>query len=555
MSNTLLTLFSAEGSKEHYGSGFWRDQTVYALVRTHAERTPDKIAVRSSHATLTYRQLLVAADSLATDLAERGLSAGQRVAVWLPSRIDTVVALVACSRNGYVCCPSLHRDHTVGDIVDLLKRMGASALIAEAGYGADADKHDLFTLAAPLDSLRQTYRLEKIVDGKNSAPIVAPKHADDIAAQPPAAQNPDRVLYLAFTSGTTGLPKGVMHSDNTLLANARALTADWNIGNDAVIYTLSPLSHNLGFGAMIMALLVGGELVVHDLPRGRSLVDRLIETGTTFLIGVPTHAIDLLTEVKARKLSGIGRLKGFRISGASAPREVVADLLKHGIVPQSGYGMTETCSHQYTLPDDDVRLIVESSGRSCPGYEIRIFDREDQNRPLPAGEVGQIGGRGASLMLGYFGDQAATEASFNRDGWFMTGDLGWVDEQGYLRITGRKKDVIIRGGHNIFPAKIEALASSHSAIQRAAAVPVADQRLGEKVCLAVVFRPGMQVSPNDILGHLNEIGLSKYDMPEYFLELPEIPLTASGKVRKRDVTDWIAEGSVTPTPIRWQAKP
>ena len=248
-----------------------------------------------------------------------------------------------------------------------------------------------------------------------------------------------------------------MHSDNTLLANARALTADWKIDHTSVLYSLSPLSHNLGFGTMIMALLVGGELVLHDLPRGRSLVDRLIETGATFLVGVPTHAIDLLAEVKTRKLSGIGKLTGFRISGASAPREVVADLLKHGIVPQSGYGMTETCSHQYTLPDDDPALIVESSGRSCPGYEIRIFDREDPNRPVPPREIGQIGGRGASLMLGYFDDQAVTEDSFNRDGWFMTGDLGWVDEKGYLRVTGRKKDVIIRGGHNIFPARIEAL--------------------------------------------------------------------------------------------------
>lgn len=554
MSNTLLTLFSAEGSKQHYASGFWRDQTIYALVQGHAARTPDKVAVRGSQSTLTYRQLLAAADSLATDLAERGVMTGQRVAVWLPSRLDTVVALVACSRNGYVCCPSLHRDHTAGDIVDLLKRMRASAIVAEAGYGADGDKHDLFAQLGALDGLRHAYRLDKI-GGQDNPPIVDAKTADQIGRCPPAAQNPDRVLYLAFTSGTTGMPKGVMHSDNTLLANARALSADWTIDDGAVIYTLSPLSHNLGFGAMIMALLVGGELVVHDLPRGRSLVDRLIETGTTFLIGVPTHAIDLLAEVKARKLSGIGNLKGFRISGASAPREVVADLLAHGIVPQSGYGMTETCSHQYTLPDDDVRLIVESSGRACPGYEIKIFDREDQNRPLPAGKVGQIGSRGASLMLGYFDDQTATENSFNRDGWFMTGDLGWVDEQGYLRITGRKKDVIIRGGHNIFPAKIEALASSHRAVHHAAAVPVADQRLGEKVCLAVVFRPGMHVSPDDILGHLDEIGLSKYDMPEYFLELAEIPLTASGKVRKRDVTDWIADGSVTPTPIRWHAKP
>ena len=122
--------------------------------------------------------------------------------------------------------------------------------------------------------------------------------------------------------------------------------------------------------------------------------------------------------------------------------------------------MTETCSHQYTLPNDDPRLIVESCGRSCPGYEIRIFDRDNPNRELKAGEIGQIGGRGASLMLGYFDDQKSTEEAFNRDGWFMTGDLGWIDEAGYLRITGRKKDVIIRGGHNIYPAKIKLLAAT-----------------------------------------------------------------------------------------------
>jgi acyl-CoA synthetase (AMP-forming)/AMP-acid ligase II len=233
---------------------------------------------------------------------------------------------------------------------------------------------------------------------------------------------------------------------------------------------------------------------------------------------------------------------------------MVAELLSYGITPQSGYGMTETCSHQYTLPDDDPELIIDSCGKSCPGYEIRIFDRENQDRELPPREIGQIGGRGASLMLGYFDDQKTTEESFNRDGWFMTGDLGWMDENGYLRITGRKKDVIIRGGHNIYPAKIEALAATHDSIQRVAAVPVTDQRLGERVCLAVMFQPGKAATPQEILSHLDVVGLSKYDMPEYFLAVDEIPLTASGKVRKRDVLDWIAEGRVKPEPIRWQAK-
>jgi acyl-CoA synthetase (AMP-forming)/AMP-acid ligase II len=547
--NTLLTLFDSDRLEEHTRAGFWRDDTFYDLVRGWAQRSGDRIAVRSASGDLTYGKLIELANAFASDLDAAGLTQGQRVAVWLPSRPETIVALLACSRNGYICCPSLHRDHTVGDIVDLLKRMRAAAVVAETGYGADANKHDFFTRLDSVETLRKVYRLEKSTTGR-AAGIVTPGGAVTVSPR----GNPNTVLYLAFTSGTTGMPKGVMHSDNTLLANARALAADWTINETSVVCSLSPLSHNLGFGAMIMALGMGGQIVIHDLPRGASVVDRLIDTGTTFLVGVPTHAIDLLAEVEARNLSGVGKLRGFRISGAQAAPELVAELIARGIVPQSGYGMTETCSHQYTLPNDDPRLIVESCGRSCQGYEIRIFDHDNPNRELKAGEIGQIGGRGASLMLGYFDDQKSTEEAFNRDGWFMTGDLGWVDEKGYLRITGRKKDVIIRGGHNIYPAKIESLAATHDAIQRVAAVPVLDKRLGERVCLVVMVRPGRSLEAQEILKHLDEEGLSKYDMPEFFLHVDEIPLTASGKIRKRDVADWIAEGRVSPQAVRFQAK-
>jgi acyl-CoA synthetase len=290
--------------------------------------------------------------------------------------------------------------------------------------------------------------------------------------------------------------------------------------------------------------------VIHDLPRGASLIDRVIDTGTSFLVGVPTHAIDLLRELRERGLKGIGRLTGFRISGAAAPREVVAQLIANGVMPQSGYGMTETCSHQYTLPTDDASLIIETCGRACPGYEVKIWQKDDPDAEAATGEIGQIGGRGASLMLGYFDDQAATEAAFNTHGWFMTGDLGWMDEHGYLRITGRKKDVIIRGGHNIYPARIEDLAMRHPAVERVAAVPVADARLGEKVCLAVMWRAGARAEVAEMLAHLDAMGLSKYDMPEYMLEVDHIPLTPSGKMRKRDIVDWIADGRAVPEPVR-----
>ena len=145
-----------------------------------------------------------------------------------------------------------------------------------------------------------------------------------------------------------------MHSDNTLLATARMMARDWELDR-RVLYTLSPLSHNLGLGALITALSGGGELVLPDLPRGSSLIDRLAETGASFLFGVPTHAIDLLCEMRAHGTERLGKVRGFRISGAAAPSQLIRELLSCGVVPQSGYGMTETCSHQYTLPDDPAR--------------------------------------------------------------------------------------------------------------------------------------------------------------------------------------------------------
>jgi acyl-CoA synthetase (AMP-forming)/AMP-acid ligase II len=157
-------------------------------------------------------------------------------------------------------------------------------------------------------------------------------------------------------------------------------------------------------------------------------------------------------------------------------------------------------------------------------------------------------------MLGYFDDQKATEAAFNAQGWFMTGDLGWIDEAGYLHVTGRKKDVIIRGGRNIHPARIEALALRHDAIEKAAAFPVADARLGERVCLAVMARGDMRVDPEAVLKHLDASGLSRHDMPEFILPLSEMPLTASGKLLKRELVQRVAEGRVRPLPVRFRSR-
>jgi acyl-CoA synthetase len=549
--NNILTRLSAEMIRKFEAEGFWHSDTIYSLVRDNARRAPDSFAVRDRFRRLTYRQLLAAADAFAADLARLGVHPGERIGVWLPSRIESVVALLACSKSGAICCPSLHRDHTVGEVAELMQRTRSVAFVWQKGYGADADKRNLLETLKSVPTIRHVYSLDPLsAQTPSPSAFVTQEAGREIELK----TDPNRVVYLAFTSGTTGKPKGVMHSDNTLLANARQLAKDWSIGPSSVVYTLSPLSHNLGFGAQVMAVTMGAELIIHDLPRGASLADRILETNTSFLVGVPPNAIDLLGEMQQRGMKGLGRLTAFRISGSAVPSEVVAGLIRQGVKPQSGYGMTENCGHQYTMPEDDARLIIETSGKCCASYELRVFKADDPDTEAAPGEVGQLGGRGASLMLGYFDDQAATEDAFNKGGWFMSGDLGTLDENGYLRISGRSKDIIIRGGHNIHPARIEELATRHPAVQRAAAVPMKDARLGEKVCLAVVFRAGQAIAPAELLNHLDTAGLSKFDMPEYFLKLDEIPLTPNGKMLKRAIVDWIKDGRVTPEPVRFEAR-
>lgn len=545
----LLTRLNAEMLEDFYAAGFWEGVTIYGLARRHAASEPNRVAVSDSWCSLRYGELVELADRLAADLGGAGLRRGDRVAAWLSSRVEVAVFLLACSRNGYVFCPSLHRNHTVEEVAQLLGQMRARILVGEHDYGAGSDRQDIFEVAQHLDHMAKVYQLGS--PAARDAQTIASQLGLSNEVETAPTGHADNVVYLAYTSGTTGDPKGVMHSNNTLLANARSLANDWQFDGSSIIYTLSPLSHNLGFGAMVLSFAVGARLILHDLPRGASLLKKLREVAASFIFGVPAHAIDLLAEIDKAGPGGLESVKGFRISGAAVPSIVVEKLLLCGIVPQSGYGMTEACSHHYTLPGDAPHVLANTCGRACAGYEVMIFSPDDQDVPLPVGQIGHIGGRGASLMLGYYNNQLATEGSFNRSGWFMTGDLGWLDESGYLQITGRIKDVIIRGGHNIYPAKIESLAMRHPQVERAAAIPVKDERLGERVCMVVMAKPGSSVDPQALLSHLHAEGLSKYDMPEFFLQVDEIPLSASGKIMKRVLVSPVSDGTLVPQAVRF----
>jgi len=532
----FLTLHHPADARRYYAQGLWRSDTFYGLLARHAAERGSAIALQDGRRTLTWRQLADWVDGVAAEFAARGLSGGDRVSIWMSNRAEAIVTFLACARQGLACNPSLHRTFTCAEVGKLVERLDARALVTEPGCGTDRARTDLDAILARLPSAPAVY-----TPGNFPAPSACPN---------PPSDDPDRVAYLAFTSGTTGNPKCVMHSHNTLLANARDMVRDWDHRPDTVLLSLSPLSHHIAWVGVAQWLLAGCRLVTNDPPVGRSALDWIIDTGATYVMGVPTHAMDVLAQQKARGLQRLGRVSVFYMAGAAIPPSVAAAFIAQGIRPQNVYGMTETSSHQYTHPGDDTDTIVATCGRGGPAYAVRLFDPADCDRPVAAGEVGEIGGRGALLMLGYFDNQAATEASFNRDGWFMSGDLGVMDEGGNLEVVGRSKDLIIRGGHNIYPAHIEALALRHGAVARVACFPVADERLGERVCIAVTG----SIGADELLAHLSREGLSIYDMPEYFVTLAEFPLTASGKILKRTLVEMVRKGELAPQPVRFQAR-
>jgi len=528
----FLTLHHPTAAERYYQQRLWRKDTFYSLLNRHADERPDAIALQDGRRAVSWSELRQWVDGVASSLREFGLVGGDRVSIWMSNRIEAVVMFLACAREGFACNPSLHKTYTCAEIIELLTTLSARAFLTEPTWGADREKVDFDSMLVRLPSLKMVY-----------TPDTFPRPVGN--ATPPCT-DPDKVAYLAFTSGTTGVPKCVMHSDNTLLANARDLVADWQHGPDTVLLSLSPLSHHIAWVGVAQWLLTGCRFATDDPPAGVSRLDWIEITGATYVLGVPTHAMDILAEQQRMDRNRLGKVSVFYMAGAPIPPATAAAFLEQGIKPQNVYGMTENSSHQYTHPDDSAEIIVTTCGRGGKAYEVRLFDPSDPDKEIGPGEIGQIGGRGAALMLGYFDNQRATESSFNRDGWFLSGDLGILDEAGNLRIEGRLKDLIIRGGHNIYPSHIEAVAVRHKQVDRVAAFPVPDDRLGERVCIAV----SGTVEPNDLMQHLRDQGISKYDMPEYFIRVEEFPLTASGKILKRELTLQVRRGELKPILVR-----
>jgi cyclohexanecarboxylate-CoA ligase len=506
----------------------WPQRVITDYLDRWALEKPGALALVSwreeqgSLVRLNYRELAERAARAARVLAERGVGRGDVVSFQLPNCWQFVAAHLGCVRLGAVSNPLMpifrHRELSF-----MLRHGEARVLIAPAlfrgfDHGALARQ-----LAGELRGLRV---LLADAEGEDSFDAALGAEGGEACARG-ARLEPNDVMQLLYTSGTTGEPKGALHTSNTLLSAVREYAKRMLIGESDVIFMPSPLGHQLGFCyGLQMALMLGIPLVLTDVWNPERALDLMREHGATFTFGATPFLADLaaLPRVQERRPP---RLRMFASSGAPIPPPVVeAARSRLGVKVATCWGMTECASVTITPPDE--HKVLESDGCALPNGEVRVLAADGSE--APRGAVGALQVRGSSLFVGYL--KRPELSRLHEGGWFDTGDLARMDDEGYIRICGRSKDVIIRGGENIPVVEIESALYRMPEIADAAIVAMPDPRLQERACAFVTLRPGCKLTLALVRKHLEAEGFSKHFWPERLEVVEQMPRTATGKIQK-----------------------
>ncbi len=495
--------------------GLWPERVATDLLDLWALEKPDATALvawrleEETETRLSWRELAQRTAVVAGALEQAGVRRGDVVSFQLPSWWEFVAVYLATVRLGALANPLMpifrHRELSF-----MLRQAGARVFIAPAQFRG----FDHGALAQRLGSELPGMRV--LLAGDALA-------GDGARFQRGARLEPSDVTQLLYTSGTTGESKGVLHTSNTLLCAVEAFAERMQLGKDDVIFMPSPLGHQLGFCyGMLMSLVLGVPLVITDIWRPARAAQLIEANGATFTFAATPFLADLVE--RGRR---IGSLRLFASSGAPIPPAVVnAAREKLGIAVAACFGMSECCSVTITPPDGS--RAAESDGCALANGEVRVVD--EHGREAPRGTVGALQVRGASLFVGYL--KRPELYRLDADGWFDSGDLARMDEEGYIRICGRTKDVIIRGGENIPVVEIEAALYRIAEIADAALVAMPDPRLQERACAFVTLRPGTSLDLAAISRRLADEGFSKHFWPERLEVIAEMPRTPTGKIQK-----------------------
>jgi len=526
--------------------GYWHDKTINDELDACVARYPDKLALTAVQAEsgkltrFTYRELAAMADRVAVRLARMGVGHHDVVSCQLPNWWQFTVTYLACSRIGAVLNPLMHifRER---ELSFMLKHGEAKVAIVPKSFRGFDYEQMITDLRPVLPDLKHVVVVGGAGANSFDALLSGPENgADARAILTRNRPGPDEVTQLIYTSGTTGEPKGVMHTANTLLANIIPYSERLHLDANDVILMASPMAHQTGFmyGLMMPIVLRAGAVLL-DIWEPIKAIDLIRAENVTFTMASTPFLTDLSKSV-ADSGKSIPTLRTFLCAGAPIPGPLVEQARKAlGSKIVSAWGMTENGAVTLIELDDDDERAFNTDGRALPGAELKVVDANGAG--LPANQVGGLLVRSCSNFGGYL--KRPQWNSTDAEGWFDTGDLARMDERGYIRITGRSKDVIIRGGENIPVVEVEALLYRHPAVAVVAIVAYPDERLGERACAVVVPKAGQSIDLPSIVDFLKSRKIAVQYIPERLVVLETMPTTPSGKVQKFKLREMLRENA------------
>jgi acyl-CoA synthetase (AMP-forming)/AMP-acid ligase II len=524
---------SAETIAEYRRQGWWGDRTFADILQARAEATPDREAIADEHRRISYGALWSEVKRFAEFLRRQGVGRGDVVTLQLPNRIEFPVVFFALELIGAVA-NKISADFRAVEVEYILRFSNSKAYVCAREFKG-------FDFLAMIESLRPGLpglALVVCVDDVDRPGVASfakgVGSTPEIAAAERVCMSPLEVMRMCFTSGTTGNPKGVLHCFNTTLWAAELFNRELGVTEDDVMLGFLPVGLNWGYLNLVQSAMAGSRIVLIERFNAAAVLKLIDAEGITY-IPTPPAAIVALLNAPELAAHGMATLRMMITGGASAAVETIKAFQE--AVPKAHlielYGMLETGFHSITRPTDDPLKVNGTVGRCMPSMGLRIID--DAGRDVAHGEIGEIAATGPSVHLGYLDNPDANRESFTADGWFRSGDLGqFVDAENNVRISGRKKEIINRGGKKYFPREIEELLYEHPKILQVAVVGAPDPRLGERNCLCIVPKPGPAPTLEEIVEFLRG-RVADYKLPEQLFLMTEFPMTPTGKIKRPDL--------------------
>ena len=522
--------FNEQRRAAYRQQGLWGDASLADYWQQTARAMPDKIAVVDNHgASYTYSALDHAASCLANWMLAKGIESGDRIAFQLPGWCEFTVIYLACLKIGAVSVPLLP-SWREAELVWVLNKCQAKMFFAPTLFKQTRPVDLILPLQNQLPQLQQIVGVDKLAPATSSLSL-SQIIADNTPLTTAITTHGDELAAVLFTSGTEGLPKGVMLTHNNILASERAYCARLNLTWQDVFMMPAPLGHATGFLHGVTApFLIGARSVLLDIFTPDACLALLEQQRCTCMLGATPFVYDLLNLLE-KQPADLSALRFFLCGGTTIPKKVARECQQRGIKLLSVYGSTESSPHAVVNLDDPLSRFMHTDGYAAAGVEITVVD--DARKTLPPGCEGEEASRGPNVFMGYFDEPELTARALDEEGWYYSGDLCRMDEAGYIKITGRKKDIIVRGGENISSREVEDILLQHPKIHDACVVAMPDERLGERSCAYVVLKaPHHSLSLEEVVAFFSRKRVAKYKYPEHIVVIEKLPRTASGKIQK-----------------------